>query len=206
MFFIETGNFNSSHSSDNNQQNSSTTSTTESNQAFYQNDIEFEDYYYNAQYQNTENSSSSSNSSFQSIYYNYPANESNQSYFENNCISRNEHSNNYYYRQEEWATRGNNTRIDEYQNNKFYAYQESELLIVSTQSVKNKRKRVLNRIQRQEATVREKRRMLKLNTAFEQLRCALPLSEATKEKISRVDTLKSAMDYIDEMVKILTTC
>jgi hypothetical protein len=68
---------------------------------------------------------------------------------------------------------------------------------------KRKRKRVLNRLQRAEATMREKRRMLKLNKAFEELRKVLPISEFAKNKLSRAETLKSAIEYIDKMSQML---
>jgi hypothetical protein len=74
------------------------------------------------------------------------------------------------------------------------------------QQLKRKRKRILNKIQREEATMREKRRMLKLNKAFEELRKALPLSEFSKNKLSRADTLKSAIEYIERMVEMLQDC
>lgn len=69
---------------------------------------------------------------------------------------------------------------------------------------KRKRKRILNRLQRAEATMREKRRMLKLNKAFEELRKVLPISEFAKNKLSRSETLKSAIEYIDRMSQLLS--
>lgn len=74
----------------------------------------------------------------------------------------------------------------------------------SSSSSKRKRKRVLNRLQRAEATMREKRRMLKLNKAFEELRKVLPISEFAKNKLSRAETLKSAIEYIEKMSQLLT--
>ncbi|CAF0736873.1 unnamed protein product [Brachionus calyciflorus] len=70
--------------------------------------------------------------------------------------------------------------------------------------MKRKRKRILNRFQRAEATMREKRRMLKLNKAFEELRKVLPISEFAKNKLSRSETLKSAIEYIERMSQLLT--
>ncbi|CAF0794954.1 unnamed protein product [Didymodactylos carnosus] len=75
----------------------------------------------------------------------------------------------------------------------------------STMSSKRKRKRILNGVQRQEATQREKRRMLKLNKAFEDLRKVLPVSEFARNKLSRAETLKSAIDYINLMTDMLQT-
>lgn len=71
-------------------------------------------------------------------------------------------------------------------------------------SAKRKRKRILNRLQRAEATMREKRRMLKLNKAFEDLRKVLPIAEFAKNKLSRAETLKSAIEYIERMSEMLT--
>ena len=69
---------------------------------------------------------------------------------------------------------------------------------------KRKRKRILNRLQRAEATMREKRRMLKLNRAFEELRKVLPVSDFAKNKLSRAETLKSAIEYIENMSELLS--
>lgn len=72
-------------------------------------------------------------------------------------------------------------------------------------SSKRKRKRVLNRMQRAEATMREKRRMLKLNRAFEDLRKVLPSQQyAPKNKLSRAETLKGAIEHIDYLSKLLS--
>lgn len=71
-------------------------------------------------------------------------------------------------------------------------------------SCKRKRKRILNRLQRAEATMREKRRMLKLNRAFEELRKVLPVSDFAKNKLSRAETLKSAIEYIENMSELLS--
>jgi len=73
-----------------------------------------------------------------------------------------------------------------------------------SRAAKRKRKRILNHLQRQEATQREKRRMLKLNKAFEDLRKVLPISEFAKNKLSRAETLKSAIEYIEQMSEMLT--
>lgn len=84
--------------------------------------------------------------------------------------------------------------------------EEQELLADGdmSQAAKRKRKRILNRLQRAEATMREKRRMLKLNRAFEDLRKVLPITEFAKNKLSRADTLKSAIEYIEKMSEMLT--
>lgn len=70
-------------------------------------------------------------------------------------------------------------------------------------SAKRKRKRILNRIQRAEATQREKRRMLKLNKAFEELRTVLPISDFARNKLSRAETLKSAIEHIEYLSGLL---
>ena len=73
----------------------------------------------------------------------------------------------------------------------------------SKQQQQLKRKRILNETQRAEATKRERKRMLRLNEAFERLRQILPMSELTKSKLSRVETLKYAIEYMRSMVDYL---
>jgi hypothetical protein len=91
----------------------------------------------------------------------------------------------------------------DYQSLTYHTSQGDESM-ESSQHAKRKRKRVLNKIQRHEATMREKRRMIKLNTAFEDLRKVLPINEIAKNKISRAETLKSAIDYIHRMSQLLS--
>lgn len=64
-----------------------------------------------------------------------------------------------------------------------------------------RKKRKLNGQQRDEATVREKNRMLKLNKAYQQLRLALPVEN--KCKLSRIETLRTAVNYICVLNQLL---
>lgn len=72
----------------------------------------------------------------------------------------------------------------------------------STGSNKPKRKRVINRVQRKAANVRERRRMVTLNDAFEHLKTRIPRGTKDK-KLSRIDTLRTAISYITNMQKML---
>ncbi|ELT89042.1 hypothetical protein CAPTEDRAFT_80499, partial [Capitella teleta] len=67
---------------------------------------------------------------------------------------------------------------------------------------KPKRKRVINRVQRKAANVRERRRMVTLNDAFEHLKTRIPRGIKDK-KLSRIDTLRTAISYITNMQKML---
>jgi hypothetical protein len=107
----------------------------------------------------------------------------------------------YYTLETEISTEAHMSHINHSTKNQFFKQETRQ----QTQSDKRKRKRVLNRIQRAEATMREKRRMFKLNKAFEDLRKVLPLSGFAKNKLSRAETLKSAIDYIDRMTEVLLT-
>ena len=64
-----------------------------------------------------------------------------------------------------------------------------------------RKKRKLNGQQRDEATVREKHRMLKLNKAYSQLRLVLPVEN--KCKLSRIETLRTAVNYIHLLSQLL---
>ncbi|CAF3321013.1 unnamed protein product [Rotaria socialis] len=64
-----------------------------------------------------------------------------------------------------------------------------------------RKKRKLNGQQRDEATVREKHRMLKLNKAYSQLRLVLPVEN--KCKLSRIETLRTAVNYIHILNQLL---
>ena len=65
-----------------------------------------------------------------------------------------------------------------------------------------KRKRRINRRQRLAANQRERRRMVSMNSAFEALRQTIPTLPYEK-KLSRIQTLRLAMDYINVMSDIL---
>ncbi|CAF0876204.1 unnamed protein product [Adineta steineri] len=71
--------------------------------------------------------------------------------------------------------------------------------IQSSGSTRKKRK--LNGQQRDEATIREKHRMLKLNKAYAQLRLVLPVEN--KCKLSRIETLRTAVHYIKLLNQLL---
>lgn len=64
-----------------------------------------------------------------------------------------------------------------------------------------RKKRQLNGQQRDEATIREKHRMLKLNKAYAQLRLVLPVEN--KCKLSRIETLRTAVNYIHLLSELL---
>lgn len=72
----------------------------------------------------------------------------------------------------------------------------------STVSQKPKRKRVINKVQRKAANIRERRRMVTLNEAFERLKQRIPRGSKDK-KLSRIDTLRTAISYITSMQKML---
>ncbi|XP_074658738.1 pancreas transcription factor 1 subunit alpha-like [Tubulanus polymorphus] len=59
--------------------------------------------------------------------------------------------------------------------------------------------------QRYAANMRERKRMKSINDAFEGLRTRIPLVRGDK-KLSKVDTLRSAIDYIHELSQLLQTC
>ena len=65
-----------------------------------------------------------------------------------------------------------------------------------------KRKRRISQTQRVAANTRERKRMELLNIAFESLRQRIPCSSDT-EKLSRIQTLRSAIEYIALMTEIL---
>lgn len=65
-----------------------------------------------------------------------------------------------------------------------------------------KRKRRITKTQRVAANQRERKRMVHLNTAFECLRQTIP-SFPYEKKLSRIQTLKLAIDYIAFMTEIL---
>lgn len=69
-------------------------------------------------------------------------------------------------------------------------------------SGKPKRKRVISSVQRQAANIRERKRMFSLNEAFDLLRRKVP-TFAYEKRLSRIETLRLAMVYIDFMKEIL---
>lgn len=64
------------------------------------------------------------------------------------------------------------------------------------------RRRVPNASQRKAANVRERKRMLNLNSAFDNLRECIP-TFAYEKHLSRIDTLRLAMGYIRFMCDII---
>ena len=71
-----------------------------------------------------------------------------------------------------------------------------------TGRVKTKRKRVITVEQRKAANVRERRRMLNLNSAFDKLRKTVP-TFAYEKKLSRIETLRLAITYINFLSGLL---
>ena len=69
---------------------------------------------------------------------------------------------------------------------------------------RRRRKRVITRTQRKAANVRERRRMFEMNDAFDGLRTAVP-KFAYEKRLSRIDTLRLAGDYISFMMQLLKT-
>ena len=67
---------------------------------------------------------------------------------------------------------------------------------------KAKRKRVITVEQRKAANVRERRRMLNLNSAFDKLRKTVP-TFAYEKKLSRIETLRLAITYINFLSGLL---
>ena len=141
--------------------------------------------------------------SYQSNNNIYQYNQNNTKYFNCNVIKKFDSEDFENYFEEINSLHNSEGDMQQQQYQQIHQYNNIEAFYMSNEPIKSKRKRVLNKIQRQEATIREKRRMLKLNNAFEELRCVLPISELSKEKLSRADTLKSAIDYIEKMVQIL---
>ena len=65
-----------------------------------------------------------------------------------------------------------------------------------------RRKRRITRPQRVAANVRERRRMVHLNTAFDELRAQIPIFPNEK-RLSRIQTLRLARDYIGLMTEMI---
>jgi hypothetical protein len=71
-----------------------------------------------------------------------------------------------------------------------------------SESGKRKRRRVISYEQRKAANVRERKRMCHLNDAFDVLRKRVP-TFAYEKKLSRIETLKLAVTYIQYMAELL---
>ena len=73
---------------------------------------------------------------------------------------------------------------------------------IITSDGKRKRRRIITHEQRKAANVRERRRMYHLNEAFDDLRKRVP-TFAYEKKLSRIETLKLAVTYIQFMSEML---
>ncbi|TDG46851.1 hypothetical protein AWZ03_006735 [Drosophila navojoa] len=72
----------------------------------------------------------------------------------------------------------------------------------SSSSSKKTRRRVASTSQRRAANIRERRRMLNLNEAFDKLRPKVP-TFAYEKRLSRIETLRLAINYIGFMAELL---
>lgn len=85
-------------------------------------------------------------------------------------------------------------------SNDFCALSSTSPVITGTG--KSKRKRLISNVQRQAANIRERKRMFGLNEAFDLLRRKVP--KFTYEKrLSRIETLRLAIVYINFMTEML---
>ena len=75
--------------------------------------------------------------------------------------------------------------------------------LIITKDGKRKRKRIITLDQRKAANVRERRRMVTVNGAFEKLRQRIPTLPYEK-KLSRIETLRLAVSYIQFMSELLS--
>ncbi|XP_070489817.1 protein Fer3 [Chironomus tepperi] len=73
----------------------------------------------------------------------------------------------------------------------------------SSASNKKTRRRVATIAQRRAANIRERRRMFNLNEAFDRLRRKVP-TFAYEKRLSRIETLRLAITYIQFMSELLT--
>ncbi|CAD5123009.1 unnamed protein product [Dimorphilus gyrociliatus] len=60
--------------------------------------------------------------------------------------------------------------------------------------------------QRQAANMRERKRMRTINDAFEGLRAKVPFANDSEKKLSKVDTLRLAVQYIQHLANVLESC
>ncbi|EEC10686.1 N-twist protein, putative, partial [Ixodes scapularis] len=58
------------------------------------------------------------------------------------------------------------------------------------------------KVQRRAANIRERKRMMSINTAFEELRCHVPTFPFEK-RLSKIDTLRLAIAYIALLRELL---
>ncbi|KAK2168992.1 hypothetical protein NP493_1209g00023 [Ridgeia piscesae] len=101
---------------------------------------------------------------------------------------------------------GAQTGMDEFELGTLYPYSENESQFDDstplTAEGKRRRRRVITIDQRRAANIRERRRMFQLNEAFDILRKRVP-TFAYEKKLSRIDTLKLAVTYIEFMTDML---
>ena len=91
----------------------------------------------------------------------------------------------------------------QYMQNTFCPKFSSRETTEATPREKRKRRRIISPTQRVAANLRERRRMVNLNDAYDGLRTLLPTFSHEKN-LSRVHTLKLAVDYIAFMKDMLT--
>lgn len=60
--------------------------------------------------------------------------------------------------------------------------------------------------QRRAANMRERRRMKSINDAFDKLRTCFPSTVTTERRLSKVDTLRLAIQYIDHLGNLVRSC
>ena len=76
--------------------------------------------------------------------------------------------------------------------------------LLQYQKSSKKRRRVATASQRRAANIRERRRMFNLNEAFDRLRSKVP-TFAYEKRLSRIETLRLAITYINFMDELLTS-
>ena len=76
--------------------------------------------------------------------------------------------------------------------------------LLQYQKAAKKRRRVATVGQRRAANIRERRRMFNLNEAFDRLRSKVP-TFAYEKRLSRIETLRLAITYINFMDELLTS-
>ena len=77
-------------------------------------------------------------------------------------------------------------------------------LLSPYQKMSKKRRRIATATQRRAANIRERRRMFNLNEAFDRLRSKVP-TFAYEKRLSRIETLRLAITYINFMDELLST-
>lgn len=70
----------------------------------------------------------------------------------------------------------------------------------------NQKKNTKKLTSRQAANMRERKRMKTINDAFEGLRAKVPIANDSEKKLSKVDTLRLAVQYIQYLASVLESC